>query len=616
MLITKVRITNYKSFQDTEDFGLMPGFNVIVGENNSGKTALLEALSLQFQDIPHRSTRTIPYPYARTGNNSRVNMTLGIEQEELVNILLDNHPKFHIPVTSPLSDDMQRKKFLEWFLGSRLFNYSFIGGGNVISAVLEGYEEVHGVSQTFIFEITRDNLQPQSHGSNPKTEPTNLLAFELANILKSRVYAFRAERFHVGQSSFGTNALLSPDASNLPEVLNHLQGFRTRFDQYNALIRQVFPQIKEVSIRPISEKEVKIFVLNQSNSNREDLAVPLQDSGTGIGQVLAILYVVLTADFPRTIIIDEPQSFLHPGAIRRLFSILKQYPEHQYIVTTHSPIVINAADPQSLLLVRKQNEESTIEVIDRSQKQALETVLAEVGARLSDVFGADNILWVEGDTEELCFPLILSQICKQPLLGTVILGVIHTGDIDGKQSEIIFKIYQKLSRSTGLLPPAIGFIFDQEGRTQTDQDDLIRQSRADQGKQTVFFTSRRMFENYLLNPEAIAGVMLELEGFKNERITSNDVQQWINNNKWEKDLFIPKVRVPREEERTDELWLEKVHGAKVLQNLFKHFSKKTYEYDKKDHGLALTQWIIENSPDDLRGIADLILEALGRTENK
>jgi len=34
------------------------------------------------------------------------------------------------------------------------------------------------------------------------------------------------------------------------------------------------------------------------------------------------------------------------------------------------------------------------------------TLLAETWARLSDVFGSDNILWVEGRTEEMCYKKI------------------------------------------------------------------------------------------------------------------------------------------------------------------------------------------------------------------
>ena len=64
--------------------------------------------------------------------------------------------------------------------------------------------------------------------------------------------------------------------------------------------------------------------------DREDLTVPLSEAGTGVGQVLSILTVVLEADHPTLILLDEPQSFLHPGAIRKLIEILKRYPRHQY----------------------------------------------------------------------------------------------------------------------------------------------------------------------------------------------------------------------------------------------------------------------------------------------
>src|SRR5204862_1210440 len=73
-------------------------------------------------------------------------------------------------------------------------------------------------------------------------------------------------------------------------------------------------------------------------TERDDLAVSLNDSGTGVGQVIAILYVAVNSNAPRTIVIDEPNSFLHPGAARKLIEILKSDPlnQHQYIIATHS----------------------------------------------------------------------------------------------------------------------------------------------------------------------------------------------------------------------------------------------------------------------------------------
>lgn len=114
--------------------------------------------------------------------------------------------------------------------------------------------------------------------------------------------------------------------------------------------------------------------------------------------------------------------FLHPGAVRKLIEILRQHPQHQFIITTHSPTAVTAAGPETLLLLRLREAETTIEQLNVSQAENLQVFLAEIGARLSDVFGADYILWVEGRTEEECFPKIVHR-WGRPVLGTAIVGV-------------------------------------------------------------------------------------------------------------------------------------------------------------------------------------------------
>jgi hypothetical protein len=187
------------------------------------------------------------------------------------------------------------------------------------------------------------------------------------------------------------------------------------------------------------------------------LAIPLNECGSGVGQVLAILYLVLTSDHPQVIIIDEPQSFLHPGAVRKLIEVLKKYPQHQYIFATHSPAVITASDPSTFTIARATDGESVLEVIDPSNAKHLQSYLAEIGARLSDVFGADNILWVEGQTEEQCFPLLLRKVANQSLMGTAIVGIRETSALQSRDKKKVFEMYRKLSEAKTLLPPAIGF---------------------------------------------------------------------------------------------------------------------------------------------------------------
>jgi hypothetical protein len=338
------------------------------------------------------------------------------------------------------------------------------------------------------------------------------------------------------------------------------------------------------------------------DTERADLAIPLLESGTGIGQVLAMLYVVLTAEYPRTIIIDEPQSFLNPGAVRKLIEILKEYSQHQFIITTHSPEIVSVVNPKTLFLLRKVEAETMIEQLDSAEAQDQKLLLSEVGARLSDVFGADNILWVEGATEELCFPLIIEKVLRRPLQGTKIIGVIQTGDFESKHSGLILQIYDRLTRGSGLIPPAIGFIFDREGRSQQDQDDLIRRS---QGK--VVFLPRRMYENYLLNPDAIASVISQIEGFRDSPVTPKEVEHWLQCNRSDKKYYDSNIC---ESERSGEEWMRDVHGAKILADIFMKLSELRIEYDKVKYGVALTEWILENTPTDLTEVANIIASRL------
>jgi hypothetical protein len=204
-----------------------------------------------------------------------------------------------------------------------------------------------------------------------------------------------------------------------------------------------------------------------------------------------------------------------------------------------------------------------VERIDPSETKSLRLFLSEVGARLSDVFGADDILWVEGRTEELAFPAIVRKVLGRQLYGTEIIGVRNTGDLEGKQSQTVFEIYQRLSHGRGLLPPAVGFVFDREGRSETERQDLERQSGG-----TVHFTRRRMFENYLLNPAAIAAVASSIDGFReDDAVTEEEVSHWLDTNRWEKQ-YHGKKTVPTGQ-HSEEYWLENAHGADVLAAIFR-----------------------------------------------
>ncbi len=313
-----------------------------------------------------------------------------------------------------------------------------------------------------------------------------------------------------------------------------------------------------------------------------------------------ILYVLLTSEQPRTIIIDEPHSFLHPGAARKIIEILKDYRDkHQYVIATHAPTIISAAAPETILLLRQEGPETLVSNLDPKNVAEMRDYMAEIGVRLSDVFGADNVLWVEGSMEEQCFPRILRTILGKSLMGTVIRGVKNTGDFAGKHAELVIDLYNRITRASTLVPLAIGFIFDDEGRTETQKSELNHRS----GDKTKFL-QRRMYENYLLDPEAIAAIMNGISGFRSTPITSKEIADWLNTKGRD-----PKYGQPRQGIAADP-WVNYVDAAKILKDLFNDLSEARVDYKKVVHSVTLTDWILHNKPDQLKEVADVVAGSL------
>lgn len=89
MYISKFNINNYKSYFKSGDLNLNQGINIITGQNNAGKTALLQSLSLKFPYQPHKSTKTLPTEISSITDRSIANIEFTISREDLATYVFD-----------------------------------------------------------------------------------------------------------------------------------------------------------------------------------------------------------------------------------------------------------------------------------------------------------------------------------------------------------------------------------------------------------------------------------------------------------------------------------------------------------------------------------------------
>jgi hypothetical protein len=629
MHISSFQLNNYKSYYQSAPMHLSAGINLIVGPNHAGKTALLEGLRLDFDFNPYRSSRVRSKIEPKEEVVSSASVSFTLSREELWEILRNVRGNFGVPLPDGLLPDIrfaeedsariEAQKFVDKVFNKQsytldaLYTRSSKDSGTLSSAKFPaigkyevGKSDAGALDKKHPFAWCQINdegniivVETQTNGEKQFDVGINI--FEA---LKGRLYNFKAERFNVGKSHAGLGRRLEPDARNLPEVLGNLLGETpAKFRLLNQYFKTIFPQIYEVSARNVSGDPQmglsrEIIVYEVDSADPED-AFPLSHGGTGLGQVLAMLYVLVESKEPQVIIIDEPQSFLHPGAVRKLFEVLSLYPQHQYIIATHLPYIIHSAKPATITLVTKERgQQSHLQPIDVNETQELSVCFDQVGARLSDAYGADNILWVEGLTERDCFPLILEKYSEQRLMGTEVVPVISVDEVLGKGADRVIGIYRQLSQGKGLRPPAVGFIFDRECRKKEKRDDLERQL----GGQ-VRFIKRRMYENYLLEPKAIAAVLKDLPEVDKRAITTTKIKRWM-----EKEVKRPNYLC----KVINEPWINIIDGAKILENLFSHFSDQAFIYKKVEHGVKLTKWLLDNDMGDLREVAVLIEGLLDR----
>jgi ABC-type cobalamin/Fe3+-siderophores transport system ATPase subunit len=611
MQVRKFRIVNYKSFRDSGEITLREGLNLFTGKNSAGKTALLQALELRFSYKPHLSLETMPHRGQYFQAASYVDMTIKVTGEELREFT-EHLPevRFTLPVRpamvgmpfqpNGLNTPENLRGVWDWLHSRPAIEFRFR-----CQALPDGTASVYSIQSPSHGLYTREELNTTNARSLIRRRDQNgVVSYQLQFVdsdfineitpaLLSRIYRFSAERFGLGDSKFGPTAVLAPDASNLAEVLSTLQPNVDKFADYVALVRKVLPQIEWISVKPRDSDKLRIVIWNHpKESQRDDLAIPLTECGTGIGQVLAILYVAFSSSESRILLIDEPQSFLHPGAARKLVEVLESFPQHQYLISTHSPTVVSAADPKEIIIAAQAGAETKLETESVIGTQSVNRFLREVGAQLSDVFGMDHVIWVEGPTEVLVFGSLLRNALLE-LPATTIVPIRNTGDLEGKDAKKYLEMYRNLSSNISLMPRTVRFLLDTEARKPEDLQELRNLSGG-----CVEFLPKRMIENYLLHVPSIVKVINSIPGFVDgEPLTAEQLETFISGEILKVKYWKP-FAVPVNPSADN----ENLHAAEVLAAIFGELSDQRVSFSKTQHGPLIAEAILNSAPEKLAGL--------------
>jgi predicted ATPase len=164
------------------------------------------------------------------------------------------------------------------------------------------------------------------------------------------------------------NERLRSDGENLAAFLYRLRKEET--DTYELIcdsVRLVAPFFRQFKLRPRRAAHHRELELEWEQKGSDYPFHPSQLSD-GTLRFIALTTALLQPEPPATILIDEPELGLHPYALDVLANLILQAQERtQLIVLTQSAALLNAFDPDQIVVIDRQDGESRFRRLDADE---------------------------------------------------------------------------------------------------------------------------------------------------------------------------------------------------------------------------------------------------------
>jgi energy-coupling factor transporter ATP-binding protein EcfA2 len=218
-------------------------------------------------------------------------------------------------------------------------------------------------------------------------------------------------------------------------------------------------------------------------------------AGFGFQIWCQILTHVVRSEDADVIVVDEPETYLHPDLQRRLFRLLSAATP-QVILATHSTEMLAEAEPRDILLIDKKRRSAR----RLGQAAGMSPALAALGsyrtAELTAIARCERVVFVEGsDTrllQRLAYLLAPSPSERDFAFVTMPLA--------GHQPRDARAMAKGISEALGT-NVRFGLVLDSDYRSDQEISDIQTDLNSD--FEFVHIHRRKELENYLLVPNAI-----------------------------------------------------------------------------------------------------------------
>ncbi len=370
MKLVKLTARNYRSLRDVVvEFG---GINVFIGANASGKSAILDALRFLQEAV---QTRDFNVPvYSRGG---------------FLNLAWKGEPASVIELTVELEDDADK---FEWTVRLTKTQVDFrvnesihklapgLPPQDLLSSESGEGRWWSGEQGGWVMLKQGPNMCALAAASADASFSARSVAGFVANWGFFDPSPFLLRRDWQGLAG---STRFDPYGRNLGESLHALsQSSPELLEHIVTATREVVGLPEKIETR---ESEDRVYFVQEEPG----LQYPVNQMGVSSGTLrMLALMTALYGDLDTKLIgIEEPENYIHPSALSSfVLHILDSLGRVQFVVTTHSPLLLDFLNqPDAMVVVRRDNENGT-SVSRESDPEGIRRALDESGFGLGEYY--------------------------------------------------------------------------------------------------------------------------------------------------------------------------------------------------------------------------------------
>lgn len=355
-MIDTIQLENYRCFENTKI--KIKQTAIFVGKNNAGKSSLIEAFRLVAMAI--RKSKSAVY------------------KELPIDFGIDSRIKGFKLDVDKLKIDLRGVVYFYQEKNAKIV--ALLDSGNRVEIYLNSL-----YAYAVLYDVDKNNIKTKSKAKDSGIEQVSILP--QLGLIKENEKILLKDTVKNDRDSY----LFSRHFRN--EVYQYKDEY---WDEFVELAENTWKglRIKEIVYDYVEDDYIRIFVSDSS------FVSELGMMGSGLQMWLQIMWFLSRTRECSTIILDEPDVYMHPDLQRKLIRIIKKrYP--QTIIATHSIEIMAEVDSKNIITIDKKSRKMSYATDTKAVQKIIDDIGSVSNLSLARIGGAKKCIFVEGEDLKL-----------------------------------------------------------------------------------------------------------------------------------------------------------------------------------------------------------------------